>query len=67
MAHQGMEGGNEDAAVKHAESLRDAGLLRGYGKARQVRNALLDPFSMTAVNFWVVSCEGEQALCRQHG
>lgn len=24
-------------AVKHAEALRDAGLLRGFGKARQVR------------------------------
>lgn len=28
---------NEEAAVKRAEGLRDLGLLRGFGKARQVR------------------------------
>ena len=37
---QDMKGGNEDQAVELTESLRDAGHLRGFGKARQVRGAM---------------------------
>ena len=33
---QDIKSGDEEAAVKRAEALRDAGLLRGFGTARQV-------------------------------